>query len=93
MTRTEFEERITTQKPTTAEYVEIEYVYNFHPSIKTKEDIARIWDIGGMRLIKDMKPTAEEAEELECDIADAQRRLAQLQEQYRCLRTGEKYEI
>ena len=41
------------------------YVYCYYPGIVTHADIALIWDIGGIRLIDDMLPTARKIEEAE----------------------------
>lgn len=39
----------------------VEHVYNYHPAISDKDDIARIWNLpGGFQIIKDMTPTADE---------------------------------
>lgn len=61
MTRAEFEERINDQV-TDSEYKIIEMVYTWHPAISDtngKDEIASIWKIGGMPLIKGMVEVAE----------------------------------
>lgn len=67
MTKQEFEERI---DGTVSEknYSIIEKVYTFHPAISNtegKDQIAQIYKIGGMSIIRDMVKTAEVAAELE----------------------------
>ena len=55
-----------TQKPfTDLEFVAIHYVYCYHPAIKSKEDIAMVWNLGGNCLINDMLPTAKRFEAAE----------------------------
>lgn len=54
------------------EYKTIEYVYTYHPVFDTdidpKTKAARLYIDGGIRLFKDMIPTAKKAEELEKEI-------------------------
>lgn len=45
-------------KVTDRNYKDIETVYNYHPSISDKDDIALIYVRFGMRAIRDMLPTA-----------------------------------
>ena len=90
MTRQEFESRIDSNV-TAEEYSLIEYVYTFHPSISNtegKDQIAGIYKIGGMRLIKDMIPTAQKAEQLEKDIHKTTANLQDLRNQYKELKEG-----
>ena len=90
MTRQEFESRID-GTVTTEEYSLIEYVYTFHPSISNtegKDQIAGIYKIGGMRLIKDMIPTAQKAEQLDNDIQNTVANLQSLRNQYKRLKEG-----
>jgi hypothetical protein len=84
MMKHEFEARI---KATVSaeDYVVIEKVYAFHPIIDEvdgKDQIAQLYKLGGMALINDMVPRAEEAQQLENEIfhyrreiEDAQRNL------------------
>ena len=55
--------------PTEEEYKTMEYVYNWHPSIKPsehegQEQIARLYSEFGMRIIYDMEETASKMEHL-----------------------------
>lgn len=64
------------RKPTDSEYKDIEYVYAFHPSIsgsghEGQEQIARLYSEFGMRIIRDMYPTAKEAERLRTELISA----------------------
>ena len=48
------------------DYDIIEYVYNYHPSIYSRNDIAHLFCLrGGFQIIKDMVRTAEEWEQKE----------------------------
>lgn len=90
MTQQEFESRID-GTVTTEEYSLIEYVYTFHPSISNtegKDQIAGIYKIGGMRLIKDMIPTAQKAEQLDRGIQNTVANLQSLRNQYKELKEG-----
>lgn len=65
-----------TWKPNADEYEEIEYVYAHHPSISERghegqEQIARLYSEFGMRIIRDMYPTAKEAERLRTELISA----------------------
>lgn len=55
MDKQEFLDRIKSKNiPTDNQYKDIEYVYTWHPSIdevKGKDQIAKLWDIGGIRII------------------------------------------
>lgn len=76
MTDTEFLSRLPegTWKPTDKEFEEIQFVYNYHPSIhpvEGKNQIAMLYSTFGMRIIADMYATAKRAQELD----DERRRL------------------
>ena len=51
----------------------IQTVYNYHPAIKTKKDIAALYQIGGMTIIEDMLPRAKAIEEAEKKVSEARR--------------------
>lgn len=42
-----------------ADFEIIHTVYQFHPLAKTKQDIAKLFELGGMTLINDMFPRAK----------------------------------
>ena len=72
-------------------YKIIEKVYNFHPSISEtegKKQIAYLYINFGMRVIRDMVPTAEKAEELEDRIRQARMQMETLQRAYSDLKEG-----
>lgn len=94
MTKQEFEQRLGKQV-NSADYSIIEYVYNFHPSIGEiggKDQISDLYQLGGMRLIKDMLPTAQKAEKLEDEIRKTRTTLETLKKQYEALKTGAEEE-
>ena len=92
MNRQEFLDRIkSTNIPTPEQYSEIEYVYTWHPCINEvtgKDQIATLWDVGGIRLIRDMMPTAQKAEALEHQIALAKAQVQKIQSAYMDLTIG-----
>lgn len=48
-------------------YNDIEFVYTWHPcvdNVEGKKQIAKLFDMFGYRVIKDMLPTAQKAKEL-----------------------------
>lgn len=94
MMKHEFEEKLGSQV-TESEYKDIEFVYTFHPSISNTEgktQIAQLYKIGGMRLIKDMIPTARKAQELNNKIIAANANLMRLKRQSEMLENGEESE-
>lgn len=94
MMKHEFEEKLGSQV-TESEYKDIDFVYTFHPSISNTEgktQIAQLYKIGGMRLIKDMLPTARKAQELDNKIMAANANLMRLKRQSEMLANGEESE-
>ena len=80
MTKEEFE-KLAGVQVTPEDYKDIEFVYTWHPSISEtdgKRQIATLWNIGGLRLIWDMKDTARIAMNLEKEIDDAKSKLISL---------------
>lgn len=67
MLQSEFD-RLTSRPYTEAEFSEIHYIYCYHPAVQSKKDIADLWTIGGICLIKDMLPTARRVEEEKCRL-------------------------
>ena len=92
MTKFEFLEASGLKGIPDSEYDIIETVYTFHPSIdavKGKKQIAELFLLGGIRLIRDMVPTAMKARELEDQIMSTRNRLEQLQASMKALKNGE----
>lgn len=74
-----------TRHPTANEYEEIERVYAFHPSISEsghegQEQIARLYSEFGMRIIRDMTPTAEKAGQLRTELIAARNKVERITE-------------
>lgn len=94
MTKHEFEEWLGGQV-TEKEYKDIEFVYTFHPSISNtggKTQIVELYKLGGIRLIRDMIPTARKAQELDNKIMKANSNLMELKRQFEMLANGEESE-
>ena len=88
MTKQEFE-AIAGKKVTDEQYKEIEFVYSFHPCISEtdgKQQIATIFNIGGMRLIRDMNTTANQAQNLEDEERMLRTQLERVKDQMKELR-------
>lgn len=63
------------------EYQIIEYVYNYHPAIDDKNDIARLYCLrGGFHIICDMKPTAEYWEAKEKEMQTLRKQISEAQD-------------
>ena len=95
MTKIEFEEKIG-KKVFSDEYEMIELVYNWHPAIsdtKGKDQIAQIYQIGGMCVIKDMLPRARAAAALDTKRRALRAELEELNNKYQDLKDGEDFEI
>lgn len=74
-------------------YAEIETVYAFHPSISEvggKKQIADLYNTFGMRVIRDMLPTAIRARDYEARIAQKRHELRELQEAYNELKKAQR---
>lgn len=82
MTKQEFEVLLTGEKTVTDEqYKVIEYVYTYYPAISDitgKDQIALLYDVFGMTIIKDMYPRAHRADVLEKELRAARTRLDNL---------------
>ncbi|MEG2621384.1 MAG: hypothetical protein RSC06_00665 [Clostridia bacterium] len=84
MTKQEFCERAKIEEKdlSSEDYAVIEKVYATHPVIdpvKGKDQIAAIFNLtGGMRIIRDMVPTAEEAASIEDEIRSIGRQISEL---------------
>lgn len=92
MNKQEFEERLGTTV-SDEEWEKINYVYTWHPSISHvngKDDIAKLYKIGGPRLMIDMISTAKEWERLENLRADLKLRISKVEEMMNALARGEE---
>ena len=90
MLKTEFEE-LTRKDVTSEDYKIIEEVYTWHPAIdgrNGKRQIADLYLNVGMRIIRDMLPTAEKAKTLSEEIRVQRAKLSELEHEYTKLRAG-----
>ena len=95
MNKQEFEHLIN-QRVSETDYSIIEYVYTFHPSIKNvdgKNQIANLYNVGGMRLIRDMEKTAKISEEIYNKRRYLQNKLDQLKEIEKDLKDGDEMDM
>lgn len=72
MLKEEFESRIG-QEVTWDDYKIVDTVYTWYPEDMSKDRIAEIWKVGGMRVIKDMYPTAARMVDIDSRIRKAQK--------------------
>lgn len=93
MTKQEFESRLDGGKTVTDEqYKIIEYVYTYYPAISNlmgKDQIAMLYDMFGMTVIKDMFPRAHRSDELEREIRAERIKLENLTNNFHMLEQGE----
>jgi hypothetical protein len=68
MMKSEFE-RLVDVTVTEEQYMDIETVYMYYPGIENKEQVARLWLIGGTPLINDMLDRAIKMKNLEEEIS------------------------
>lgn len=91
MMKEEFEQRIG-QAVSDSDYKVIEAVYTYHPVIDNvlgKDQIATIYKSGGMRIMRDMLPTAEQAKQLESEIAQLRGTIEEKERIYNALKNGD----
>ncbi len=79
MMQQEFEQRIG-HAVSADDYQKIEAVYAFYPSQQdlTKDKVAELYQIFGMRMFDDLLPRAQKSIELDEQIRQAQKALAEL---------------
>lgn len=95
MTRQEFEdiakERGYEVRITNDDYSDIERVYQFHPCISEtdgKQQIVDLVGLYGMRIIRDMEPTARKAQQLEDEVRSYRHQLDLREQELEDLRRG-----
>lgn len=95
MTRQEFEdiakERGYEVRITNDDYSAIERVYQFHPCISEtdgKQQIVDLVGLYGMRIIRDMEPTARKAQQLEDEVRSYRHQLDLRKQELEDLRRG-----
>lgn len=77
------------------DYAKIEYVYTYHPSISETDGITQIaylYSVFGIRIILDMIPTAQKAQQYENNIMKARNKLDALTNYYDAFCHGEDIE-
>lgn len=93
MMKEEFEQRIG-KTISNGDYKVIEAVYTFHPSIdnvRGKDQIADLYKIGGMRIMRDMLPTAEKAKSLDENITALRTKMEERMAEYEALKRGDEF--
>lgn len=91
MSREEFISRLgqETRHVSKEDWEVIETVYNFHPSISNtegKDQVALLYKVFGMRILRDMLDTAIEARTLEQAIILAKKNLEEAEDKYQLLK-------
>ena len=92
MNKQEFEKLIN-GSVSNEDYKIIELVYTYHPSIPEvngKGQIATLYQLGGIRLIKDMQATAIRGKQLEETITTTKNALSKLEEEYKLFKEGKE---
>ena len=90
MTKKEFE-KLVGKEVDDFEYTMVEEVYTWHPSISEtngKQEIATIFKIGGIRIIKDMYATAKCAMNIQHQKDKMRGEMEYLDRQYHALKEG-----
>lgn len=91
MMKEEFESRIG-RGVSEAEYKEIEYVYTWHPAISDtegKDQVAAIFNVGGMVVIRSMKEAAIMGERLENELRAEMLKVERLKSRIQKLKDGD----
>ncbi len=91
MIKKEFEERIG-KTISDDDYKVVETVYTYHPVIDNvlgKDQIAELYKIGGMRVMRDMLGSAACAMQLENDISSLRQMLSEAESLYKALKDGD----
>lgn len=84
MTIEEFKSNLKNQdiEITDAQFETIHTVYQYHPLAETKKDIANLFEIGGMILMKDMFVRAKQIEKAEREMLYAKRVFEEANKRY-----------
>ena len=59
----------------------VEPVYNYHPACTDKPTTAKLYDLGGLQLFRDMTETAARVCALEAEAGKLNKRLLEIQEE------------
>ena len=66
----------------------VEPVYNYHPACVDKPTTAKLYDLGGLQLFRDMTETAGRAAALEAEAGELRRRLDEIRKELDSLAPG-----
>ena len=66
----------------------VEPVYNYHPACTDKQAAAKLYDIGGAQLFRDMKETAARVCALEAEAGELNKRLREIREEIDSMTPG-----
>ena len=67
----------------------VEPVYNYHPACVDKPTTAKLYDLGGLQLFRDMAETAARACALEAEADGLNKRLAEIRHKLQAMTPGE----
>lgn len=87
MLQSEFE-KLTDRPFTTNEFEIILYVHRFHPAAKVPLATAQLWTLGGIRLFRDMLPTAKTLRTIEENVKSTQAKVDRLKREYDAICNG-----
>lgn len=66
----------------------VEPVYNYHPACTDKLATAKLYDLGGLQLFRDMKETAARVCALEAEAGGLNERLAEIKRELQAMTPG-----
>lgn len=66
----------------------VEPVYNYHPACTDKPTTAKLYDLGGLQLFRDMKETAARVCALEAEAGELNERLAEIKRELQAMTPG-----
>lgn len=94
MMKYEFEERIG-ETVTEEAYAIIDRVYTYHPALEcfyAKDMIAKLWQVGGMAIMRDMLPRANAIMDLKTELHGLESRVVLLRDKLIDLMNGAEVE-
>ena len=92
MMKEEFE-KLVGKEISMVDYVDVEYVYTWHPAISESNGkaqiIAAIYNAGGMVVIRSMKEATTIAQELDMELSEEMRKVERLKARIQNLKNGD----
>lgn len=85
MTKQEFE-ALYKYPVTDKDYAVIETVYMWHPAAREKEDIAKLWHLGGIGLMMDMLPRANRLKDIDYQLRQHKAAIQRLEDEEKSVR-------